>query len=481
MATQVTQGEFLHNPQIKLNKLTLNQLTMEQKEDQRRKNLEAITALNYNEDSNDGNISESSTIPDYQQKSQLEEENFSNQESQGRELRSSSTSDPLANKIKNLTIKKKSGYKQLNRKDVIEIFEETEYTDLEEREDLEEIFLFLAAALLKQENRGYFLLKDTIRCKALRFLKFLKESFKTDNLKLMKEDLDLTEENSAPETVEFPRNNQQTTNSPQIVVRSTQTEPGSPEICPLNYAKALKSPPKSNQTILIYPNNKETKLEKVLEEKLGKKNSKFKSIKKIRNRGLAITMNSEEDLEEMKIKLEEEETSNICIKVPFKRNPKLIIYNVPEDIVEEDIQKELLTDEEGSTAIYKFKLRGKNGNTHMVFEVSPNINRKIKKSRSVAVGWTVLTAREFHSIRRCFNCQCFGHISVDCPNKSYCGKCSEGHKTESCKSRYLNCANCDYSNYKFGTNLNTDHAAWDRKCPCYLEEIKREKKFIKTE
>lgn len=67
-------------------------------------------------------------------------------------------------------------------------------------------------------------------------------------------------------------------------------------------------------------------------------------------------------------------------------------------------------------------------------------------------------------IRRCFNCQQFGHIGTICSNPTICGTCAEGHQTRACTQRApgqdRKCANC-----------GGPHAAWYSKCEKYQDEV----------
>ncbi|KAJ1706369.1 hypothetical protein NYO67_11485 [Aspergillus flavus] len=67
-------------------------------------------------------------------------------------------------------------------------------------------------------------------------------------------------------------------------------------------------------------------------------------------------------------------------------------------------------------------------------------------------------------IRRCYNCQQFGHIGTICSNPTICGTCAEGHQTWACTQRApgqdRKCANC-----------GGPHAAWYSKCEKYQDEV----------
>jgi hypothetical protein len=70
-------------------------------------------------------------------------------------------------------------------------------------------------------------------------------------------------------------------------------------------------------------------------------------------------------------------------------------------------------------------------------------------------------------IRRCFNCQQYGHIGSICSNITTCGLCAGSHETRDCPQRATTtgqeprkCANCGDA-----------HAAWSKGCRKYAEEV----------
>lgn len=50
---------------------------------------------------------------------------------------------------------------------------------------------------------------------------------------------------------------------------------------------------------------------------------------------------------------------------------------------------------------------------------------------------------EMSGVQRCFNCQQFGHMVGQCPNKTVCGNCAtKGHAHQECNNALIKCANC---------------------------------------
>ena len=77
-------------------------------------------------------------------------------------------------------------------------------------------------------------------------------------------------------------------------------------------------------------------------------------------------------------------------------------------------------------------------------------------------------------VRRCYQCQRFGHIAKDCKFKEACGKCAGEHRNNNCTLESC-CVNCKLS------GLGEDdckHSSFSLSCPSHLKEQAKLKKSI---
>ena len=95
----------------------------------------------------------------------------------------------------------------------------------------------------------------------------------------------------------------------------------------------------------------------------------------------------------------------------------------------------------------------------------------------VTLGLTLCKIYDRYSIKRCYNCQKFGHYAKECPTKEVpvCGICSGHHLTRGCESLVRKCINCveDDNDY-------FQHATSDTKCPCLINEQNKLKKKLNS-
>lgn len=166
---------------------------------------------------------------------------------------------------------------------------------------------------------------------------------------------------------------------------------------------------------------------------------------------------------------------------PQKRQPRLMIYDVPRDISEAEglkaIYEQNMADNSGVSweeFSKSTKVIFKNGQrdrevVHWVIEVSPAVRANLRKSERIFILWSACRVIDFVAVSRCFNCHRFGHVAKSCREKEQtCGHCAakgHGHKECKAKNKKAVCPNCK------AFNLPSDHEVSSRDCPTYKRAI----------
>ena len=115
----------------------------------------------------------------------------------------------------------------------------------------------------------------------------------------------------------------------------------------------------------------------------------------------------------------------------------------------------------------------------IVARVSEDIRKAIKTNRDkLFVGVSSYRVVDRFYVKRCNQCQQYGHYEKDCENEACCGYCSGPHLSVNCQKEKNDheqhkCVNCEKSKKE-----ETQHSAMWYKCPTYLEMQKKLKKTI---
>lgn len=200
----------------------------------------------------------------------------------------------------------------------------------------------------------------------------------------------------------------------------------------------------------------------------------IKNIRKTRN-GLLIETNSEEDLK----KLEGNKNVSESFKTerPKKRNPRIIIYDVPKDLTEEQLadavlcqNKNICRDNFNENFTPRFKTGKRNNDSvNWVVEVTPCVRNSLLKLNKIYIGWIACRVQDFLLVTKCYKCQGYGHISKYCDKETVCSCCAEAHKFSECpnKDKPRKCINC------IKQKRDSNHDSMDKKCPSYKLALER--------
>ncbi|GBO36331.1 hypothetical protein AVEN_33273-1 [Araneus ventricosus] len=218
-------------------------------------------------------------------------------------------------------------------------------------------------------------------------------------------------------------------------------------------------------------------IEHLLRENLSCNEISFSNIKTVRNNGIAITCRKEEDVQALLDKIENSESLNnvITARKPAKRHPSIIIYGIPDQTTNEEVQDSL----RHHTGIDKdlkirFKLRGRTqGTSHWVLETPSEEFKKTTSIKKLPINWSMHNIREFFHIKKCQKCHAYGHLFNSCKNiKPFCGFCGNRHPISQCRASIPCCINCNDENRRKGTKHRTDHTASSQFCTIYMKNIK---------
>ena len=185
-----------------------------------------------------------------------------------------------------------------------------------------------------------------------------------------------------------------------------------------------------------------------------------------------IAAGSKEERERISKSITEKCGKELEAKVQELRNPRLVIYNIPEDITLENATRtireqnlELQLEEDAITA--KFIYRMKRNARNLVVEVNSHTRKQIMNTR-MKIGWVICNVNDYTHVNRCFICSRFNHRHTECRGEETCPLCAGNHKLRECTTSQneYKCINCvTYNKYNRSNTICTNHSSLDKNCP----------------
>jgi predicted nucleic acid-binding Zn finger protein len=162
-------------------------------------------------------------------------------------------------------------------------------------------------------------------------------------------------------------------------------------------------------------------------------------------------------------------------------NPRLVIYNIQEEINMENIEQILTTQNpelrlnEGEV-VPKFTYRVKRDTMNLVIEVGSQTRQKILSTK-LKLGWHICNARDYIVVTRCNKCSRYNHKANTC-SKQTCPHCMGDHNIKACTAptrdyKRVNCTN--YNKYNGTAKVSENHSSMNKTCPSLQTVIQKYK------
>lgn len=158
---------------------------------------------------------------------------------------------------------------------------------------------------------------------------------------------------------------------------------------------------------------------------------------------------------------------------PKKIGPKVVIYDVPDYITDDELMKDLYSKnlkEVVSMAehISRSRLISRRAGT-VILEVSPQARDVLVKEGRAFLGWNGCRVREIDLLQRCHRCYGVGHMARECKlDSNACRKCGKtGHLAKDCTAAKEVCRNCRLA------GKPAEHSVFSRECPYNAAQIKK--------
>lgn len=119
--------------------------------------------------------------------------------------------------------------------------------------------------------------------------------------------------------------------------------------------------------------------------------------------------------------------------------------------------------------IYRSKKDASFGHVKILFDQVHIRDAAISRGKLYADGrrLNVVETDLNKEVRRCYNCQRYGHLAKPCSSAVACGRCAGNHDTKDCKSKTNKCVNCTKA-----------HRSGDVMCAEQVKAVKRLRAYI---
>jgi hypothetical protein len=200
----------------------------------------------------------------------------------------------------------------------------------------------------------------------------------------------------------------------------------------------------------------------------------------LNNGNIIIGTNTKHEIEALEKEIATKCGGELEATVHKLRKPRLIVYNIPDDISLSNLEDTLLTQNSdlGLTKgdiVAKFDFTTKNKNRNLVIEVDAKV-RKILLQSKIKLGWNICKAEDYVVVTRCFHCSRYNHRHNECKNEQACPICAGAHRLKDCTAEpnSFKCVNCTiYNKYNQQKNICTNHSSLDKKCPSMIAILER--------
>jgi hypothetical protein len=154
------------------------------------------------------------------------------------------------------------------------------------------------------------------------------------------------------------------------------------------------------------------------------------------NGNIIIGTNTKEEIEALEKEITSKCGRQLEANIRNLRKPRLIIYNIPDDISVTNLEDTLLSHnpDPGMTkgdVKTKFAYTTKNKNRNMVIELEAKI-RKLRLQSKVKLGWQLCKAEDYVAATRCFKFSRYTHRYREYKGEETCPKYAGGHRLMDC-------------------------------------------------
>jgi hypothetical protein len=204
------------------------------------------------------------------------------------------------------------------------------------------------------------------------------------------------------------------------------------------------------------------------------------ALKTLRNGRVIMETQRKDEIELLCSNINDTCSQLLEVKIQKPRNPRMVIYNIPEEVGMENAEGIITTQNpelmlSAEEVIPKFTYRGKRNAMNMVIKVGPQTRQKIINTK-LKVGWHICNTSYYMVVTRCYKCSRFNHKVGDCRGEETCPLCMGGHNIKACTTPRgdYKCINyVNFNKHNEGAKVHENHSSIDKTCPSLQAAIQK--------
>jgi len=209
------------------------------------------------------------------------------------------------------------------------------------------------------------------------------------------------------------------------------------------------------------------------------------ALKTLKNGQILVESDNKSDLEEVNKRISEACGGELEGYIPTLKNPRLIVFNVPEEITLENVAQAIVLQNSDlclneSDIKPKFMFEDRRKHKNLVIEVNSETRKRLM-DRKIKIGWHVCNSTDYLNVTRCYKCSKYNHRATECFGEITCPHCAQTHKMHECKASKENyrCVNCtNYNKYNTPAQVSVNHSSLDKNCSCYKAALRKYRENI---
>ena len=241
---------------------------------------------------------------------------------------------------------------------------------------------------------------------------------------------------------------------------------------------------KTNATLIIKPkinqNYQKTKIDLAKYINPACLDVNIKKINELNNGNIQIQCENKEEIESLKKEVESKMSNDYTIQSQEKRNPRLKIIGLEQEMEQEELRKVILNQNKYiEDADLKIIVVKKMKIKYMaIVEIDGENFLKIIEKGMLFINFTICPVFEYYDIHRCYKCTGYNHSSKNCTKNQVCMKCGiSSHEAPQCSTLKENliCPNCNDANLKYNLGYFINHSPFDLNCQIYQNHVGKNK------